>query len=320
MISSFTSSLTSTLISDFTSTSSSDSDLASPSGTYITGCAIRTPGARCTETGSVLIATAGAGDNAEAAPGPRTPARAKPKAFDSMGECPFSLSSLTINLIRSWAAFVPSTMSVRLPLTALDVNFKASAAAARSMALMCFSIFCVAGPSTILINICSEGPSHALRFSLVSSDMMNPSVRATHSPVSTKVFTNCMAFSTFRSFPINFSLTPLKIGVAPLAIRRSSMCLPTSLASSAVTKSTSLTSEGFTSSFDSARASCSAPRPTRRKSCAVRLTPVMSFSPWVLSSSPAAIVVKSRTAASAISSGVIRASSRRLSPLGCNTS
>mmetsp|Transcript_49554 Transcript_49554/g.139851 ORF Transcript_49554/g.139851 Transcript_49554/m.139851 type:complete len:248 (-) Transcript_49554:635-1378(-) len=194
---------------------------------------------------------------------PRSAARATPRALVSIGDSPFSTSSFTISFTRSCAARVPSTRSVRLPATAFVVSFSWSASAARSIALMCLSIFSVAGPSATLMRICSEGPSLARRPSFVSSESTKPSVRATHSPVSTRRFTSLMAFFTALSFPRILRQTPLMTGVAPLAMRRSSRCLRTRATSSAVASGTSLMSADLTSPLASARASSSAPRPTR---------------------------------------------------------
>mmetsp|Transcript_79911 Transcript_79911/g.178801 ORF Transcript_79911/g.178801 Transcript_79911/m.178801 type:complete len:305 (-) Transcript_79911:513-1427(-) len=238
---------------------------------------------------------------------------ATPNALLSMGDSPFSESSLTISLTRSCAAFVPSTMRVRLPPTAFEVSLSWSATAARSMDLRCASIFCVTGPSGTLMRICSEGPSSPRFLPLVSSDRTKPSVSATHSPVWMRVSTRCWPFVTARSLPKSFRLTPLSTGVHPLAVRKSSKCFLTRSASSAVASMTSV-NEGFTSFDLSAKASSSAPRPTRFSlPWVARSTPSTTCSEL---SMPSAMRVLSCSAASAISSGVMRTSSRRSSLFG----
>mmetsp|Transcript_105637 Transcript_105637/g.298553 ORF Transcript_105637/g.298553 Transcript_105637/m.298553 type:complete len:259 (-) Transcript_105637:240-1016(-) len=164
---------------------------------------------------------------------------------------------------------------------------------------------------------CSEGPSLARLLPLVSSESTKPSVRATHSPVSTRVVTRCWPFLTGFSLPKSLRLTPLSTGVHPLAMRRSSRCFFTKAASSAVANSTSV-KPGLISLLASARASSSAPRPTRLSlPCALRSTPWLTFAEF---SMPDPMRVLSCRAASAISSGVMSTSSRRSSLMGWSTS
>mmetsp|Transcript_99048 Transcript_99048/g.275749 ORF Transcript_99048/g.275749 Transcript_99048/m.275749 type:complete len:278 (-) Transcript_99048:919-1752(-) len=186
------------------------------------------------------------------------------------------------------------------------------------MAFRCFSIFCVTGPSGTLMRICSLGPSSARRLPLVSSESTKPSVNATHSPVSMRVRTRCWPFLMGLSLPNSLRLAPLSTGVQPLAMRRSSRCFFTSAVSSLVASVIS-TKDGLTSLLlASAKASSSAPRPTRfNLPWALRSTPSTTCSEL---SMPVPIKVLSANAASAISSGVIRTSSRRSSLIGWSTS
>mmetsp|Transcript_53587 Transcript_53587/g.156188 ORF Transcript_53587/g.156188 Transcript_53587/m.156188 type:complete len:277 (+) Transcript_53587:284-1114(+) len=185
------------------------------------------------------------------------------------------------------------------------------------MAFRCCSISCVTLPSGTLMRICSDGPSSPLLFPLVSSESTKPSVSATHSPVSMSVCTRWRPFFTGFSFPKSFRLTPLSTGVQPLAMRKSSRCRFTKAASSLVARTISV-KEGFTSLVASASASSSAPRPTRFSlPWALRSTPSTTCTEF---SMPAPIKVLSCRAASAISSGVMRISSRRSSLMGWSTS
>mmetsp|Transcript_96710 Transcript_96710/g.257032 ORF Transcript_96710/g.257032 Transcript_96710/m.257032 type:complete len:214 (+) Transcript_96710:918-1559(+) len=172
-------------------------------------------------------------------------------------------------------------------------------------------------PSGTFMRICSDTSSPTLLLPLVSSESTKPSVSATHSPVWMRVFTRCLPFRTDLSFPKSLRLTPLSTGVQPLAVRKSSRCFFTKVASSPVASTTSV-KEGFTSVVASAKASSSAPKPTRLSlPCALRSTPSTTCSQF---SMPSPIKVLSCRAASFIASGVIRISSRRSSLMGWSTS
>mmetsp|Transcript_73906 Transcript_73906/g.187441 ORF Transcript_73906/g.187441 Transcript_73906/m.187441 type:complete len:414 (+) Transcript_73906:151-1392(+) len=253
--------------------SSSSSSLISSFTACSTGFAMMTPGATCTllDSSSLTAMTSpgalGVADAAFSAP-----FLAAASILFSIGDSPFSQSSLTINFTRSWAAFVPSTISVLLPPTAFEVSLRVSARAASSMAFKFFSIFCVMGPSGILIKICSAGPSFSLRFSLPSCEITKLSVKATHSPVATKVVAKYSAFFTTLSFPSILSVLPLSTQIAPEATLKSSKCLCTSFTSSSVDSTMVLDSAFF--SFLSSWTCSSAPKPTRLRSpWKLRLTP-----------------------------------------------